>query len=519
MSNSVSTSSLPHYLVLDFGSQSLRALIINNLGQTVSKVIVDQFHYKRTEQGVVSQQPEWFFQQCINALSPLIADYTQQGFQTADIACMGITSMRNTLIALDDNHKPVVDAIVWQDRKYAECVPALNLFYRLAFTIADWFVPLKKDIAELQQQAAINKIRQRHQQQYRNIAHVCYLTGYLHYRFTGIDIDSRANLIGHLPFNFKHGKWQPKWHWYHQAFATKPQWLPSICDVGDVIANVKPEFSQSIGFKQTMPLVALASDKVSELIGSGCYRAGHLHISLGTAISVSMLTQRFKGPKPFYPAFPFVEPGLYVCELMLAIGMQLISDFIEQFGDCLPANLRQDELSCDVSRDELLARLDQQLMSLDETSAPATLFDIDAYCQHYRWQDGFSVVLDDFNGKDFDAEGSDDQAIGIAHYRALLDAIADNIVMTVSRLTTRLNRDVQQVYVSGGGSNSRYLCHQLKRRLAKPLFVSQSKQAGALGAAICLAYFQGHYPSLESAVTNMCQLPVEVDSATDDAVE
>ncbi|WP_371189280.1 FGGY family carbohydrate kinase [Thalassotalea maritima] len=495
-----------YYLTVDFGSQSLRAQVFNAQGDCLAKITVGDFEYQRYQGGQVNQHVSWFYKTFVSAVKQLAMQLTPLSLSLTDIDKMTITCMRNTFIALDEQGKPVDKAIVWQDNKDAQRVPKLNVFYRTLFTIANLFYPLNKSIRQLQQQAAINKFCERVNDAHLRIDKVCLLGGYLHYQLTDDLVDSSASTISHLPLNFKSGTWQPLWHWYYQALAVKPKWLPRLCPSGAVIGRPTIAAQQQIGLSAGCDVIAGGADKVMEMLGSGCYRSGDVHISLGSAVSVSVLTDKFIGAKPFFPAFPFVVKGLYCTEIMLDYGMLVISDFIASYRAhlkrlCLTSKWNTAEHALtdasagkyEISDSELLSDLDNRLL-LGKLDA-GYHFDLTGYAKSRN----FNTNLQRINGYS-QADLPVNETQYVYQYKAILDSLAEHIGIALERLKHRLKLSNINLYVSGGGANSCYLLTAIEQTAKATIAATCKDQAGCRGAAIFLAYQDHQYASLEQAI-------------------
>ncbi|MDN3651411.1 FGGY family carbohydrate kinase [Thalassotalea ponticola] len=509
-----------HFLVVDFGSQSLRAMIIDTNGMTLASV-VDATPVCQPE-GQATQSVEDMYKRCAMAVDTAITRYITQGYNGNQIIAFGITCLRNTLVAMDRNKSPICDAILWQDNQLATNIPRLKMWFRAICKVVDLFYPLSSQITDLQAQAPINKLRSRQPVAHQQIRFLGHLSTYLHYRLANAFVDTSSNMVGYLPLNFKHHTWQPKWHWYYQAFACERKWLPKLCAHGTKLAELPLQrlTSERVN-NDTLAFCALASDKVSEAIGTGCYRANDIHVSLGTAISISVLTDRFIGPKPFYPAFPFIDKNTFVCESMLEVGMQLISDFIvkfeQQLTHILPADLVSLNQKLDYVDSALLTRFANRSetavftggessynrhskVACEPLSSPSTkqvYFNLNGYVSGLSWQQVLSPNIDH-------------SGIYLEHIKVIYDALAEQICLQLVNLCQRLAISIHQVYISGGGANSRYLCQRICRLLDTPINVSQHQQPGALGAAVCLAYYNKTYTDLPSAVEAMVPKAVQL---------
>jgi len=105
-----------YVLALDQGTTSSRAIIFNHEGRVVASVN-REFPQIYPQPAWVEHNPEDIWSSQINVARQVLAE---TGIAATDIAAIGITNQRETAIVWDKNSgRPVMNAIVWQDRRTA----------------------------------------------------------------------------------------------------------------------------------------------------------------------------------------------------------------------------------------------------------------------------------------------------------------------------------------------------------------------------------------------------------------
>ncbi len=109
---------MAHYiLALDQGTTSSRAILFSETGEiaAMSQFPITQ-HYPQP--GWVEHDPEEILQSQLHAVADVME---KSGFSPADIAGIGVTNQRETVIVWDKaTGIPISNAIVWQCRRTAE---------------------------------------------------------------------------------------------------------------------------------------------------------------------------------------------------------------------------------------------------------------------------------------------------------------------------------------------------------------------------------------------------------------
>ncbi|WNC74076.1 FGGY family carbohydrate kinase [Thalassotalea psychrophila] len=477
------------FLCLDFGSQSVRAAIIDEMGAIVLVEHLENLNYLNPYQWQVEQTPQWFYQQSVICCQNLMTKAKADNVDLSNLKSVGITTMRNTLINLDREGIPLRNAIVWSDKRKASIIPKLPWYWRLGFSLASIVKPVNKTIKELQQSAFINYIAEHEPKVWQNTEHLLLLSAYLHYRFTNNFIDSSANIISHLPFNFKHGQWHKSNSWQFNALAVKADWLPKLVAPGAEIGQLSKGCQNDFKLPKSIPLIAMAADKACEMLGSGCYKSGQLHISLGTAVSITMLSNKFKGPKTFYPAYPYLIKGLYITEVMLPFGLALLSEFIKQ------NKAQLDFLSLNKLKHRSTEQLIEIYVQANNITADGLEFDMERITNITQFSNGFV--------------GLKEHSV-FQQYVAIMDAIVCGINLAIISLTKRLRQPVKDIVISGGGANSTRLLQAIVKKSQCNVLKAEAKEAGTLGVAIELAVSCGIYDNHPQAIKAMLKPSITI---------
>ncbi|MEP2057853.1 MAG: glycerol kinase GlpK [Maribacter litoralis] len=104
-------------LALDQGTTSSRAILFNHNGEIV-RVSQKPFEQIFPKPGWVEHDPNEIWSSQISVAAEVIA---QQGITGGNVAAIGITNQRETVVVWDrETSEPIYNAIVWQDRRTAK---------------------------------------------------------------------------------------------------------------------------------------------------------------------------------------------------------------------------------------------------------------------------------------------------------------------------------------------------------------------------------------------------------------
>ncbi len=320
-----------------------------------------------------------------------------------------------------------------------------------------------------------------------NSADVRYATtasGYLAHRFTGEFSDTAANtILRQWPIDTDTWQWSGDPALYEQFHVARDMLL-ELQMPGDVIGTVTPQAGALTGIPAGTPVVHTANDKAVEMLGSGSLGETTVLVSLGTYIAAMVHgRENHKAPVHFWTNFASV-PHRYLYESHgVRRGMWTITWFLDLLGD----EFAERAESLGLSREAYIER--------EAVLVPAG-------------SDGLMTVLDWLAPTDkpfrkgmmlgFDARHSRGHV-----YRSILESIALTMKQHVDAMCDELGITLDDIVVSGGGSNSPLVMRIFADVFGIPASRSTDGGGASLGAAMCAAVAAGAYPDMGSAAAAM----------------
>ena len=262
-----------HILAIDQGTTSSRAIVfdgelkITGVGQKEFKQ-----HFPRS--GWVEHDPEEIWETVLWSMEAALQD---AGRQSADIAAIGITNQRETVVVWDrKTGEPVFNAIVWQDRRTAEyCVRLKNdglepLFTRKTGLLLDPYFSGTKLSWLLDN---VDGVRHRAEQ-----GELCFGTidSFLIWRLTKGErhVTDATNASRTLMYNIETNEWDAE---LLSHLRIPMSMLPEVCDCAadfGVVAEGLPLAGK--------PILGVAGDQQAATLGNACFEAGMMKVTYGT---------------------------------------------------------------------------------------------------------------------------------------------------------------------------------------------------------------------------------------------
>ncbi|MBO0428089.1 sugar kinase [Vagococcus fluvialis] len=432
------------YIVgIDGGSQSTKIVIFDFEGNVIGEGKKELRPMSLKDGGIVEHPGDDLWDSLCEAATEAMDSF---GIRKNDIVGIGLGSIRCCRVLLKKDGSLAQPIQSWMDKRVAE--------------------PYKRDNPEVQYVTSTN--------------------GYLTHRLTGEFKDNIGNNYGQWPVDYA------TWDWSKDEKELAHYNLPSdmLFDVvkpGDVLGYITKEASEKTGFPEGLPLIATTSDKAVEGLGAGLISDTSAFISLGTYISSMVIGNDMPKESVNYWGIMSSIPNRYIYEgYGIRRGMWTVSWFKELMGEKVSIRANYEGIS------------EEEYLNNQASTVPVG-------------SDGLMTVLD------WLANPWEPYKRGVmigfnAHhdyrfmYRSILEGIAYTMKNNVDRMTEELGKEITEVIITGGGSNS-----DLFMQIFADVFDINIKRnvvngSASLGAAINTAVGLGIYSSYEEAVEKMVKV-------------
>ncbi|MEJ2643280.1 MAG: FGGY family carbohydrate kinase, partial [Desulfosarcinaceae bacterium] len=273
-------------LVFDAGTQSVRAAVVSPEGEIEALVKTPVDPYRSPRPGWAELDPDAYWRQlCLTARKLLSAS----AVDAERLKGVTLTAQRATMVNLDRQGRPLRPAIMWLDQRRISKDLPLPWLLRTALALSG-----KADTAlNAMRDCKSNWIRENEPGVWDRTAKFLLLSGFLTQRLTGNYVDSTANMVGYLPFDFKHHRWAGPLDLKWKLFPMARGILPELVAPGAVLGTVTAAASADSGIPKGLPVVAAATDKACEVLGAGCRSPETACLSYGTTATINTANPRY----------------------------------------------------------------------------------------------------------------------------------------------------------------------------------------------------------------------------------
>lgn len=467
-------------LSLDIGTQSIRAIIFDLFGNITAYNRQDIKPYFSLKPGYAEQKPEYFWENLAISCKQLFSDLN---FPVSYIKAVTVTSQRGTVITTDNNGTPLRPAISWLDQRTTKVTTYPKGIAKISLRM----INMKEAVVHAVKNAECNWIIQNEPDIWRKTKKFLFLSGWLTYKLTGQFKDSTANIVGYMPFDYKKQKWASPNHRNRKMFPVEQDKLSELIKPSEILGYISKKASEFTGIPEGLPLFAAASDKASEVLGSGIYKPDIACLSYGTTATIQTTLKKYVEVIPFFPSYPGAIQNYYNTEIMVFRGFWMVNWFKKEFA-CKEIEIAE--------KNGLVAEqlFDEMIKEIPPGSLGLTL-------QPY-WSPGVKIPGTEAKGAII---GFGDVHTRAHIYKAILEGLAYSLKEGLERTEKRTGEKVKKIIVSGGGSQSEQAMQLTADIFNLPVEKPHTYETSALGAAINAAVGMRYFNSYEEAVKSMCR--------------
>ncbi len=473
---------MPNKLVLTFdvGTQSTRAMLVNKKGQLED---VCQYSYETQyfskQHGWAEQHPDFYFD-AICRVSKELCEKNKK--KLPDIIAVTLTVIRDSVLCLDKDNKALRDIILWLDERQAKNDEPFGLLKKGIFKL----VKMEETVKNQARNSVCNWIMENEPKIWKKTEKYVMLPTYLNYKLTGRLCDSAANMVGHVPFDYKNRRWMTKNNLTRCVCDVPEEKLCELVPSGEVIGTIGKKISELSGIPEGLPLIATGSDKGCETLGLSVLKDNQAAVSFGTTATVQMMVKDYFEPQQFLPSYPAVPNDMYNPEFQVYRGYWMVSWFIKEFAEEERKEAKEKGWSVEHVLDS----------HLDDVPPGCDGLVLQPY-----WTPGIANPL---------AKGA---MIGFSDvhtrhhfYRAIIEGIDLALLDGLKMMEKRSGKKIAEIFVGGGGSKSPAICQILSDVTGLPVKCIQTHEACGLGSSMVAFVAKGEFKSYEEATENMVQI-------------
>lgn len=471
----------PLVLTIDFGTQSVRVALVNKKGDFVAMERVKYSPaYNSPEPGYAEQDPEFYFENLCTCTKKIAKEHKKD---LENVIGISMAFFRDSVVAVDKNGKALRPAILWLDQRHAEARDKLSPLSRMIFKL----VGMGPTIELNRKRSMTLWMKENEPEIFDKTYKFLFLSTYINHKLVGSFVDSASCQAGHLPINFKTGQWYKYSSLRGPLFGVGPDKLCEVKKAGEILGEITEEAAKATGLPVGMKVFAGGSDKSAETLGLGVVDETKAAVSYGTACTVEVPIKKYSDAEPFLPSYPDIVNG-YNLDVQIYRGYWMLNWFIKQFGTNGPTI---EEIVVDRN---MIQKFNDEMAKIEPGCNGLVL-------QPY-WGPGLRRPL---------AKGAivgfSDIHSKIHMYRAIVEGIGFALREGLELFEKkRLHHKVDEIRISGGGSQSDLICQITADIFNKPVSRIQTVECSTMGCAMSAFIANGDFKNKKEAADSMIRV-------------
>lgn len=199
-----------------------------------------------------------------------------EGQDAARVGAIGVTGQMHTLIMLDERGETVRPAIIWNDKRTAQCLPAL----REALAEEPDGEYLRNIVSTGSPAANLYWVSRHEPEVFARCRHFLIGPDYLVYRLTGVFCTDYVEASTSSLYSIRGCAWSRK---LRELIGLPEAAYPPVRGSGETVGRLKGELARALGLREDVRVIAGTGDNAATAVSTGCIGRGYPVLSLGTS--------------------------------------------------------------------------------------------------------------------------------------------------------------------------------------------------------------------------------------------
>jgi xylulokinase len=465
---------MKYLLALDIGTTSVKAGLFNERCNLVDSSI-GEYLLLTPAPDRAELDPEIYWQAAVKAIKTVIH---RVGIDTEHILGLTISSQGETLIILDENDTPLMNAIVWVDNRATKQAAELNE----QFSNDVYQVTGIPEIVPTWPACKILWLQQESPEIFNRAKKYLLVQDYLVWRFTGSFTTDGSISCTTMYYDINRQEW-----WKHclETIGITADHLPQIKLAGETAGLISKEVSEITGLSVSTRVILGGMDQAVGAIGAGNVAEGIISETTGAALAIQACVQDPDvDSHKVTPVYVHSVPGKYLLVPVCPTAGMALKWFKDSFFTDLSQKASKNGTSIYKVMDEMAAAIPAGADGL--TMLPHLMGAFSPFPN--------AAARGSFTGFTL--------AHGREHFiRAIIEAVAFLLRQNIESIENA-GFTVGEIRTSGGGSHSS-LWNQIKADVTnRPILRLETEDSALLGDAILAAVACGFFDSIEDACHN-----------------
>lgn len=454
------------FLGIDLGTSAMKLVLIDGHKRVLAQ-LTEEYSIAQPERGFNEINPEVWYECMMKAVERILI-----GQDKRRVSGIGVTGQMHTLIILDQNGNPVRPAIMWNDIRTRNLIPALK--ERICkFPGGEY---LAKTISTGSPAANLYWIRKNEPENFKRIRKFLIGPDYLVYRLTGHCGTDYCEASTSCLYQIETKKWSAE---IRELIGLEEDVYPEVRGSAVPAGILMSSIADKLGLKQGIPVLTGTGDNPATAISTGCLGKGYPVISLGTSGIFMTPVEKFR-PDVRGKTILFAFDELNVSYLVQGAVQSNGSTFDWWFRRILKEDFSKIDHLINITHSQ-----DSGVLFYPHLMGDKTLY-------------GDPDLRGAFIGLSMETDRSD-----------MLYAVIEGLCFSFRELAEKMDLPLQQfesIKVVGGGTRNRAWLQTMANVLNIRIEQMDGNVGPAFGIALLAAYQGGCFESLEQISEGFVQI-------------
>ncbi len=405
------------------------------------------------------------------------------GVSGSDICGVSHDATSCTVIWMDENDKPLRDAIIWMDVRASEEAGFIGSIDHPARRYNGWgnvspeWFPCKNLWVKKNQPDIYKKART-----------VAEYTDFLTHELTGLWTLGISTVTIRAYYDNRNGGWQKDFYsliGLEDLFDKLPE---RVLRLGEPVGGICSKFAKETGLEEGTPVAQGAVDATSASIGCNAFTSGRIFMAAGSSTWVQINIDKEFNTRGLFGSYP----DLVVDNFTVEGGQVSTGSVLKWFKtNFINSAIEKEAENRNIG---IYAYMDSEAEKLPVGSEGVVIVE--------HWQ-GNRTPFTDPNSRGI-IRGLSLKHTPFHIYRAIMEAVAYDIEASL-RIIKENNFDVDEIIGVGGHMNSRVWAQIYADVTGLPIKKTANPEATCLGSAIIASVGAGKYINMVEAADNMVQ--------------
>jgi sugar (pentulose or hexulose) kinase len=269
-------------LVIDVGTSSMRGILFDHQGKCLTE---KQEFYQATylENSWVEQNPADWENALYSILKKSVAEAESMGEK---IEAISITSQRSSVIPVDENFRPLSNAIMWQDKRTNHICESMEDLNDKVFSLCG------SRVNPVFSGSKMMWFREERPEIYSKTYKFMVIPDYLIHLMTGRVCTDYTYGSRSLLMNIRTHEWDDE---LLEIFHVEKEKLCELVEPGSVCGYTTKAFAEITGCQEGIPVITAGGDQQCGAIGQGVVKKGVMSVTTGTGGYLITATDKVPG--------------------------------------------------------------------------------------------------------------------------------------------------------------------------------------------------------------------------------